>query len=788
MSNFKKLLFLAVIIMSKSIFADNLDISSIGLTDLIKPATAFPSCTSHNDYWMEKTGTDYVLLTPTPYKAATIKADQITGKESGVHYASGNVIGYKEDKTLTADWLIYNQRNSHSVGGNVVLTRQYNVMQGKWIDYYFDLDKGVIKDASAKDTTTNMYATGKQINILNKKQYQVESGYFTSCNPNDPDWHIKSQEMNFDYQNGEGNARHAVFYAESTPVMYAPYFSFPLGVRKSGFLMPEFGSMNAGSFVGTPFYWNMAPNFDMTIEPKLYNLSGFLISDEFRYLTEQGAGTIYTEQLPHDWQTGEYRYYWNLMDNHSIAPDWTVGYKFSQVSDNDYFVDFGNFNTMTDNINLERSVFLHYTPNWGFFGVKLQGYQTLKPSGQPQSPSIYSTVPQIDFNVNQTPLINTRVNGGFVSQYTNFSSSVIATGGSALQNGQRFVLYPSLTLPLQNTWGHITPKFGYNDTFYQLDSFTNFQQNASSINRGIPITSVDSGLIFDRPITLSDSSYIQTIEPRLYYLYIPQISQANIPVFDTAQASPNLNQLFSENRFAGYDRINSANDITMGATSRILNDNNGKEFMNLGMGYRYYITPNNNLLYGSYTQFGQLYQPNPNFITELSNNWSNNITTNANFQYDNVYENIDAYSFQLRYNPDIHKVLNARFSYQYQLPIFYYAWSAGQGYQPLFTENQYALDVSGQWPLFSERWLLNARSNYDFTRSKFLNLLGGIEYNAGCWSVNLMYEQYLINMTQYAQAYFVQLNLGGLASVGTADPTSDLRMNIPGYVPVTVVH
>ncbi len=786
MQKSKRVLILPLLMLSGKIYAVTDAVSEVNnLTNIPKE---YPSCTIKDNYWMEQSSPDYVNTTPVPATDAVLQANQITGQESGVHYAQGNVIGYKDDQTIDADWLIYNQQTSHSVGGNAVLYRQYNVMRGKWIDYYFDLNKGVVKEANAKDYKTNMYAEGEEIKIYNKDQFRVESGFFTSCNPNDPAWHIKSRQMDFDYQDSQGVARGATFYAESIPVAYTPYFQFPLGKRRSGFLTPEFGQTNAGTFVGVPYYWNMAPNYDMTIEPKIYSLAGLLVSDDFRYLDEYGTGDIYTEQMPSDWQTGIYRYYWHLTDTHKLAKDWTIGYNYNAVSDNNYFVDFGNFNSMVDNINLERSVFLRYSPEWGLFNVKVQGYQTLNPAGQPTSPSIYSVAPQIDFNVNQTRLGDSWLKAGLLSQYTNFTSNLFYTVSTPLQSGQRYVVYPSLTMPLETSWGHITPKFGYNDTYYQLDPFYNFQPTSSSINRQVPITSLDSGLVFDRPIKLGDSGFIQTLEPRLYYLYIPQVNQANIPAFDTAQASPNLNQLFSENRFAGYDRINSANDLTAGVTSRLLNDNTGAELSNWGMGYRYYMTPNNNLLYGSYTQFGQLYQPNPNFIVEGNNQWGGGVSTSGNFQYDNVNNIIDGYSAQVRYNPDIHKVFNVRFNYQYQMPVFFYAWSPGQGYSPINVENQYALDVSGQWPLFSEKWLLNARGNYDFTQKQFLNLLGGLEYNAGCWSVSLVYENYLINNSQYTQAYFVQLSLGGLASVGTANPLTELQNNIPGYVPVTVVH
>ena len=227
---------LSLLLLSSNVFADTSSNDIINnLGSLIKAPKTYPSCTMQDGYWAEQSGDDTVAPPKVLQHDVVIQADQVTGQESGVHYVEGHVLGYKDDKTITADWLIYNQQSSRSVGGNVVLTRQYNVMQGKWIDYYFDLDKGVIKDANAKDYTSNMYAEGKQIDIYSKDLFKVESGFFTSCNPNDPDWHIEAKTMDFDYQDSQGTARNATLYAESIPVMYTPFMQFPLGKRRSGF-------------------------------------------------------------------------------------------------------------------------------------------------------------------------------------------------------------------------------------------------------------------------------------------------------------------------------------------------------------------------------------------------------------------------------------------------------------------------------------------------------------------------------------------------------------------------
>lgn len=782
------------------------------LDKLANGPAPFPACRNTDDYWYQKSGPDLVTQVPVKPKAMILQADQITGQESGAHYAQGNVVGYQDGKTMSSDWMVYNQATQHATaGGNVVLTRQYDEVMGKWMDYYMDLDSGTLKQATILHNETTMYATADEANVLNKKQYQLTNAYMTSCDPNDPAWHIHADTASMDYYNNQVTANNMKLYAESIPVISMPYFDFPLGTeRKSGFLMPELPSMQqnaAGTpqvMMGMPYYWNMAPNYDMTIEPKIYTANGFLISDQFRYKSESGGGIMYTEQVPNDWVTHQSRYYYSLTDTHNLMESITVGYDYNQVSDSNYFVDFGNIDSVANQINLPSDVYANYNPSWGNAQIKIQGYQTLNPTGsyaisQNVTPvAIYETLPQATLNVKPQPIAGTGLNIDLKTQYSNFTSNTAlgSTPGtlSPLQSGERTVVYPSLTYPMQNSWGFVKPKFGYDYTNYQLSPYPGVQTDYSSTNLGIPITALDTGLTFERPITLGNSSYAQTLEPRLYYLYVPQVNQSNLPVFDTAPATYNINQLFSENRFSGYDRTNNANDVTMGLTSRLINDNTGVEFANYGIGYRYFITPENTFLYGKDNlnnpqNQAQLFLPEPNLIGEIANHWSNTLSTNANVQYSTIYQNLTAYAAQLMYNPEEYKVLNARFSYTYQMPLLYYTPNPIGGQTFNSFENQYAVDISGQWPIYGNRWLLEGRTNYDFTVGSMLNFIGGVEYNGGCWALRAAVADYVYNVNvSTGPEYYLQFELKGIGSVGPMDATGPLKTNIPGYMPTNFIH
>lgn len=739
-------------------------------------------CGYDDKQWYQKSGADSVGLAKVESQSLYMQADDINGQIKQTHIANGNVVGYKNEQTFFSDWLIYDQDKDYaSMGDDIYLTRQYDALQGKWGEYFFDANKGTFTQARAYYGKDNITFTGSQINVQDKNHATIDNGYFTSCNPNDPAWYIKADKITADYQDSSGEAYNAKMYFESVPIFATPYMTFPLGERKSGWLPPVVqGNSTAGFEYAQPYYWNMAPNYDMTITPEIWANQGMMIADEFRFMTANNRGYSYTEQLPFSWGvnspgTPSYRWYWSESDTYTPFKYFSTGYNYNIVSDPNYFNDFGNFYSVTDNVNLNQSAYAQYAPNWGIASVKVQHYQTLYPYGYQQTVPVYSQYPSAVFNVNPQSL-GSGFKGGFLSSYNYFYSD-------QMQSGQRQVFYPSVTYPIQKSWVSVTPKVGFDTVQYQvggeIQGYSNLPAGGSALN--VPIASLDSSLYFDRPITLNNKSMTQTLEPRLYYLYIPAVNQSNLPVFDTATATYNYNQLFSENQFVGSDRVNAANDVTIGGTSRIISDSTGSELMKFNFGYRYFITTESNSLYGSESMYPQLYLPTPNLIAELTNQWSSTVSTNASFQYDTTQGNIDYGSINAKWSPSSGKVLNAGFSYQYQLPLLFYAYTPGQYFQPLTYENQYAINISGQWPIYQNKLYAVGRANYDFTLSQWLNFVGGLQYNGGCYSISAVYQQYIFNYNQVQQNYMLNFNFRGIGDIGSGDPTGTLNSNISGY-------
>lgn len=737
------------------------------------------SCGYTDNQWYQQSGKDFFGLTKVESQTLFVQADDFNGQNNGTHIATGSVTGYKNDQTFFSDWLIYNQQQDRaSMGDNIYLTRQYDAIQGKWADYFIDLNKGTFTQARAYYGKDNITFTGDQINVLDKNHANIDNGFITSCNPNNPDWYIKADKLNVDYSTSTGEATNAKMYFESIPIFAAPYMTFPLGQRKSGWLTPNVGnSSNTGFFYSEGYYLNLAPNYDMTITPTIWASQGVMIADEFRYMTEQNSGKIYTEQLAYSWSQNQgnpsYRWYWDLENIYNPFKDFTMGYDYNVVSDSNYFNNFGNFYSIVDNVNLDQSAYINYAPSWGLANIKVQNYQTLYPLGYQQTVPIYSQYPAATFNINQTD-IGAGFNAGVNTSYTYFYND-------QLQSGQRAIVYPSATYPMQKSWGSLTPKIGFNSTQYNIESTTGYP-NSGSAQLNLPIASIDGSLYFDRAIANGKNSMTQTLEPRLYYLYIPATNQANLPLFDTSTATYNYSQLFSENQFIGSDRINAANDLTFGLSNKLINDTNGNEVYKLNLAYRYFITPQeSDSFYGNYNLYPQLYLPKPNAIAELSNQWTHELSSFATFQYDTTQGNIDYYAVNMKWNPSLGKVINAGFSYQYQMPLLYYAYTPGQAFQPVSYENQYALNLSGQWPIINNKVYAVGRGTYDFTRESLLNIIGGLEYNGGCYSISAVYQQYVFNYNQTQTNYMLNFNFRGIGNVGSGDQTGIIQSNVPGY-------
>jgi LPS-assembly protein len=596
---------------------------------------------------------------------------------------------------------------------------------------------------------------------------------YTTCAADSDDWYIKAKEIELNDYTKSGTAKNARLEFEGVPLLYTPWISFSfLNQRQSGFLAPTVGSTSRSGFeVSVPYYWNFSPNLDATLTPRYLSKRGTQLQGEMRYLGETYSGIDSVEYLPSDNLAGQNRYHAYLKHQQSFSNGWSAGYLLEKVSDDQYFSDLSTHITTTSRVNLLQQGTINYAYDvWSFNGL-VQRFQTLDNISFP-----YESLPQLTLSADKDwDVVNTKL----YSQWVNFDRSsnapntlATSSGGKTLTSvtGSRLTVYPSISLPFAKPYGYITPKFGVHYTDYSLSNpgFTNLDNNGvitgtgeyESTARTLPIFSIDSGLYFDRDMRVVKNHYTQTLEPRLYYVYIPNKNQDNLPIFDSADSDLNLGTLFLENQFTGNDRVNNANQLSLAVTTRMIDSKTGEQRLAATLGQRFYFTDQKVAIPGEALRTGNTSDIVAAVTARLTNKWN----VDAAWQYNTDKSRTIKSDIGTRFNPEPGKVLNL-------------------GYR--FTESSLEqINVSGQWPL-GRGWYGMGRWNYSLRDRRPIEGLAGIEYDAGCWQARTVLQQVSTATAGSTQsnsnyAIFLQLELNGLTSIGS-NPFTLLKRSIPGY-------
>jgi LPS-assembly protein len=611
---------------------------------------------------------------------------------------------------------------------------------------------GVHSDQNSQPHSSQARGNAKTILFEGQDKKRLKDARYTTCAAGVDDWYIKASELELNDYTDSGVAKNAYIEFKGVPLIYSPWISFSFNnQRKSGLLAPTYGTTSKSGFeVSVPFYWNISPNMDATLATRILSKRGVQLQGEFRYLEDKFSGIDNLEYLPSDSQSGENRYYANLKHQHNLGKGWSAGYSLEKVSDDEYFADLSTRIVTTSRINLPQQFNVDYADETWRFNALAQKFQTLDKLSYP-----YERLPQMTLSGNK---YFGDVNANLYTQLVSFD-----TNKNALPTvtGSRFTLYPSISYPMNKSYGYITPKVGIHHTSYSLN---NDPHKQNSLDRTLPIASLDSGLFFDRDFKISDRAYSQTIEPRLFYVYIPDTKQANIPVFDTSESDLNFSTLFSENQFTGNDRINNANQLSLSLTTRLIESDTGTQRLSAAIGQRYYFSDQKVALPGATLRTSN----SSDIIAGLSTNLKTKWNVDAFWQYNTDDSSAVRTTLTSRYTPEPGKTLNL--SYSYRRDLTGSVVNAGI--------NQF--DISGQWPL-GQGWYGIGRVNYSLRENQLIETLAGLEYDAGCWQTRTVMQRVSTATADANYAFFFQLELGGLASIG-ANPLSVIKRNIPGYV------
>ncbi len=535
---------------------------------------------------------------------------------------------------------------------------------------------------------------------------------------------------------------------KNVPVLYTPYLSFPIDKRRrSGLLIPKIGaSQQTGLDISVPYYWNIAPNYDATLEPRIMSDRGVMLATEFRYLHRHDSGMLRAEYLPSDSKyDNKSRSLVSFEDNGNPLPRLTTQINASNVSDKDYFRDLGNTLVQSSGSFLQRKAQATYYGNRWTLDTRVLNFQTVDPAVAVANRP-YMELPRVRFNAAPAQKL--------LGLSFNVDSEVTQFEKDKAVSGTRVDMLPRLTLPFERQSYYIKPSIGLRETFYEL----NDQQagNPNNPRRTMAVVDVDTGMFFDRDFQWRGAEYMQTLEPRLYYLYVPYKKQDDIPVFDTGENDFNFWQLFQNNRFSGPDRIGDANQLAVALTTRVLDPASGVQRLRASLGQLVYfrnlkvtlpdepvINDNTSDLIG---EFG----------LTLSREWD----TSTQIQWDPSAARTNRGDVLLQYHADKHQLVNLSYRYRRSL------------------QNQ--TDVSFLWPL-GDAWHLIGRWNYSLDDSKTLDMLAGFGYESCCWALQLVGRSYINNVSgDLTNGVYLQAELKGLTSTGS-QVDSLLRRDILGY-------
>lgn len=597
----------------------------------------------------------------------------------------------------------------------------------------------------------------QRIEFEGENQVSLDGATYSTCKPDARDWYLRASDMQLDFDTNEGRASHASLWFQNVPLFYTPAAWFPLNdARRSGFLNPSISqSTRTGMDIALPYYWNIAPNYDATFYPRYMAKRGLQLGGEVRHLGETFQGEARGEYLADDNEAQKTRYAYAVRESFARG-DWSGKLDWNGVSDDTYWTDLSSRLLQTSQSQLTRRAMLNFTPSpWLQTSLQVLRYQTLQTDSTDPIERPYFLEPQLNVFGYRPDVLKTDFT--LVGQYSRFTHDDRATK----DQGDRVVFYPQFTLPIIHPAFQILPKVGVHMTSYALDRSTANVGMENRVNRVLPIVSIDSTMVFERQGSLFGKGYVQTLEPRLYYLNIPYKDQSSIPLFDTALSDFNFAQIFSENRYSGYDRINDANQLTAAVTTRILDDENGVERFKAMIGQRYYFEKQRVAITGETTRQEDF----SNLIAAVNGLVAPKTYAEAAWEYNYKAGASERFALGMRYQPDFGKVLSA--SYRYTRDPLTTASTVDQ------------IDVAGQWPL-AANWYAVGRYNYSLKDHQLLESIAGLEYNAGCWAVRSVFQRLAAVSGSPNDSIFLQLELNDFTRIGS-NPLGLLRRSIPGY-------
>jgi LPS-assembly protein len=709
-----------------------------------------------------------------------LSGERIEGHSDRETVLEGDATLRKPGTVIRADRLEYDQPTDRAKAtGNVRVNRAGNLYEGPLLDLEVEAFKGHFEKPTYQFLQNDAHGEADRAEFIDENHMVAYNATYTTCRRKPgpdwmPDWILRATSIELDAEADEGIAHGGVLSFKGVPILPVPAISFPLSdKRKSGFLPPTLETSNvSGVELVTPYYWNIAPNRDATITPTLMTSRGVDLGVQFRYLEPDYTGTLRTNYMPGDKLRGADR--WALSFNQLTGVPTPLGVlgvstNINRVSDDNYWRDFPRAgDTLTQRI-LPSSIAAAATVGPLSTSVQFSRWQTLQDVTAPIVPP-YDRVPQL--MARYAPGVGA---GGLEwsvdADFTQFEADRSLT----LQpNAQRSVTLAQVSRPWQGAAGFITPKLQLHAAAYQFDAaLANGTTSASSV---VPTFSLDSGLVFEREVGLLGRNMRQTLEPRAFYVYTPFRNQSLLPNYDTAANDFNFATIYTENAFVGRDKVSDNNMLTLGLTTRFFDADSGAQLARFGVAQRLRFEDQqvtiNSATPGSQAGFSDVLL---GASLNLPRHWAVDSTVQYNPKTDESVRN----SVGVRYHPGSYRVINTAYRFQRDL-------------------NE-QVDVSWQWPLNNlwgdtgkdlgpgrgqgeGRYYSVGRLNYSLNEQRLVDLVLGVEYDAGCWLGRVVMERVQNSISSATQRLMFQLEFVGFARVGLgASPQQSLTQNISRY-------
>ncbi len=676
-------------------------------------------------------------------------ADRLELIKDKIARFTGHVELRRGANRIRADEIVYDKpKDTVDAKGNIILdNRNGDRYQTDILHLQLESHKGYTGRSSFQ-TGGDIQARGdaKRIDFINKDVTKMKRLRFTTCPLGSSAWYLKIRELKLDKKKGFGTARRVTVRFFKVPIFYFPYLTFPItDKRLSGFLMPRIGRSNKlGTTLALPYYWNIAPQYDATLTPRFMSKRGTQLQTDFRYLGRRHSGQLRFEFLPNDNEAGDDRAAGSFKHSQTLSPLWSADIDLRGVSDKDYMNDFGDNLAISSQTHLPSTANISYRGSIWQFSTRLSSYQTIDKTLSPTQEA-YDRLPQILLAASKISK-GGRLRLGFDSEWVAFEHDVNLTG-------RRLNINPYISFPLRKSYGFLIPRISAKHIAYELDDSGNTKPDLT-----VGMVSLDSGLIFERNTRIGKRRLVQTLEPRLYYLYVPFKNQDQLPIFDSSLPDFNFSSLFRENRFIGGDRIGDANQVTLAITTRFLDADNSSEYFSFSLGQIYYFDDQRVNIPAS-----TILRNTSDLVAEAQARLPGNWFVRSTLQWNRDTKETQKGTFYLQYHPSKDKIFN--FSHRF------------------LRNDDEQVDVSLQWPVVRS-WTVMARSNYSLKDERNIGSYAGFQYKSCCWAIRVFADRRVDQNGVQNKSVMLELRLSGLTKFSKS-PASPLVQSVFSF-PKTV--